>query len=45
MHSLGPFAFFFFFIIMEICKRPTYQNILTVQGAYTSNNNDNMLQH
>ena len=32
-------------VIMEICKRPTYQNILTAQGAYTSKNNDNMLQH
>ena len=34
-----------FLIIMEICKRPTYQNILTAQGAYTSKNSDNMLQH
>ena len=32
-------------IIMEICKRPTYQNILTAQGAYTSKDSDNMLQH
>ena len=30
---------------MEICKRPTYQNILTAQGAYTSKNSDDMLQH
>ena len=30
---------------MEICKHPTYQNILTTQGAYTSKNGDNMLQH
>ena len=29
---------------MEICKHPTYQNILTAQGAYTSKNSDNMLQ-
>ena len=32
-------------IIMEICKRPTYKNILTAQGAYTSRNADNILQH
>ena len=32
-------------IIMEICKRPTYQNILTAQGAYTSKNSDNILQY
>ena len=25
---------------MEICKRPTYQNILTAQGAHTSKNYD-----
>ena len=31
-------------IIMEICKRPTYQNILTAQGAYISKNSDNILQ-
>ena len=31
-------------MIMEICKRPTYQNILTAQGAHTSKNNDNMLR-
>ena len=30
---------------MEICKRPTYQNILTAQGAHTSKNSDNKLQH
>ena len=30
---------------MEICKRTTYQNILTPQGVYTSKNSDNMLQH
>ena len=30
---------------MEFFKRPTYQNILTAQGAYTSKNSDNMLQH
>ena len=32
-------------IIMNICKRPTYQNILTAQGAYRSKNSNNMLQH
>lgn len=31
--------------IMEICKRPTFQNILTAQGTYTSKNSDNVLQH
>ena len=36
---------FLIITILEICKRPTYQNILTVQGAYTSKNSDNMLQH
>ena len=30
---------------MEICKRPTYKNMLTGQGAYNSNNSDNMLQY
>ena len=30
---------------MEICKRPTYQNILTAQGVYKSLNSDNMLQY
>lgn len=30
---------------MEICKRPTFQNILTAQGIYTSKNSDNVLQH
>ena len=30
---------------MEIYKRPTYQNILTAQGTYTSKNSDNILQH
>ena len=28
---------------MKICKCPTYQNILTAQGAYTSKNSDNTL--
>ena len=28
-----------------MCKRHTYQNILTAQGAYASKNSDNMLQH
>ena len=28
-----------------MCKRPTYQNILTAQGAYTSKKSDNILQH
>ena len=32
-------------IVMEICKRPTYQNILTAQGAYKSKNSDSMLRH
>ena len=32
-------------IILEICKRPTHQNILTAQGTYTSKNSDNLLQH
>ena len=31
--------------IMEVCKHPTSQNILTTHGAYTSKNTDNMLQH
>ena len=30
---------------MELCKRPTYQNILTAQGADKSKNADNMLEH
>ena len=30
---------------MEISKRPTYQNILTAQGAYTSKSSDSMLEH
>ena len=30
---------------MEICRRPTYQNILTAQGMYKSKNSDNTLQH
>ena len=30
---------------MQICKCPAYQNILTAQGAYSSKNGDNMLQH
>ena len=30
---------------MEICKHPTYQNVLTAQGMYKCNNSDNMLQH
>ena len=30
---------------MEICKRPTYQNILTAQGVYTSKNSNNTLQN
>ena len=30
---------------MEICKRSTYNNILTGQGAYKSKSIDNMLQH
>ena len=29
---------------MEICKHPTYQNILTAQGSYTSKNSDNILK-
>ena len=33
-------------IMMEICKRPTYQKYFkTVQGVYKSKNSDNMLQH
>ena len=28
-------------IIMEMCKCPTYQNILTAQGTYASKNSDN----
>ena len=32
-------------IIVEICRRPTYQNILTAQGMYKSKNSDNTLQH
>lgn len=32
-------------IIMETCKRPTYQKILTAQGPYKSKNSDNVLQH
>ena len=30
---------------MEICKRPTYKNMLTGQGAYNSKISDNVLQH
>ena len=30
---------------MEICKRPTHQNIVTAQGVYTSKISYNMLQH
>ena len=44
-HFLFGAASHLIIIIMEICKRPTYQNILTAQGAYTSKNGDNMLQH
>ena len=29
---------------MEICKRPTYKNISTAQGAYTRKNSNNILQ-
>ena len=29
---------------METCERPSYQNILTAQGAYTSKNSDNILR-
>ena len=32
-------------IIMNICQRPRYQNIVTAQGAYRSNNSNNILQH
>lgn len=32
-------------IIMETCKRPTYQKILTAHGAHKSKNSDNVLQH
>ena len=31
--------------MLEICKRPTHQNILTAQGPYKSKNSDNMLHH
>ena len=27
---------------MEICKQPTYQDILSAQGAYKSKNSDNI---
>ena len=32
-------------IILEVCKCPTHQNILTAQGAYKSRSSDNMIQH
>ena len=43
--SHGATKIIIMIIIMEICKRPTYQNMLTAQGAHTSKNSDNILQH
>ena len=44
-YSLPRDASILTIIIMEICKRPTYQNVLAAQSPYTSKNSDNMLQH
>ena len=43
--ELVPGSWILLIIILEVCKRPTYQNILTAQGAYKSRNSDSMLQH
>ena len=43
--ELVPGSWSLVIIILEICKCPTYQNILTSQGTCKSKNSDGMLQH